>query len=60
MLSLKYIKNRIKGINSTKKITQAMKIVSASGLRSVQNSIGSSVAYLKRFQRLLIDINNKF
>jgi len=59
MPSLKHIKTRIKGINSTKKITQAMKIVSASGLRSVQSSIGSSDAYLKGFQRLLIDVNNK-
>jgi len=59
MPSLKHIKNRIKGINSTKKITQAMKIVSASGLRSVQDSIGNADAYLKGFQRLLIDVNNK-
>ena len=59
MPSLKYIKNRIKGINSTKKITQAMKIVSASSLRSAQNSIVNSEAYLKGFQRLLIDVNNK-
>ena len=42
MPSLKHIKTRIKGINSTKKITQAMKIVSASGLRSVQSSVSSS------------------
>jgi len=59
MPSLKYIKNRIKGINSTKKITQAMKIVSASSLRSAQNSIVNSEAYLKGFQKLLIDVSNK-
>ena len=59
MPSLKHIKTRIKGINSTKKITQAMKIVSASGLRSVQSSVSSSNAYLKVFQRLLIDVNSK-
>lgn len=59
MSSLKYIKTRIKGINSTKKITQAMKIVSASSLRSAQSSISSSNSYLKGFQRLLIDVNNK-
>jgi F-type H+-transporting ATPase subunit gamma len=39
MSSLKNIKTRIRGITSTRKITQAMKIVSASRLKQVQSNI---------------------
>ncbi|WPX96243.1 ATP synthase F1 subunit gamma [Candidatus Bandiella euplotis] len=58
MPSLKDIKNRIKGISSTKKITQAMKIVSASRLKQSQNNIGKTQHYLKALNDLLIDLYN--
>ena len=57
MPSLKQIKSRIGSINSTKKITQTMKIVSASSLKDVQNSIYYIDNYLKKLQRLFLNIH---
>ena len=56
MPSLKDIKTRIKGINSTKKITQAMKIVSASRLKQAQDKAEKANDYLETFNHLLLDI----
>ena len=56
MPSLKQIKSRISSINSTKKITQTMKIVSASSLKEVQNSIYYIDNYLKKLQSLFLNI----
>ena len=58
MFSLKYIKNRIRGVNSTKKITQAMKIVAVSSLKKIQKNICNSYDYIKILQDLLINIQN--
>ncbi len=46
MKSLKFIKNRISSVGSTKKITQAMKVVSAARLKQVQPFIETSNHYL--------------
>lgn len=59
MPTLKYIKTRIQGIESTKKITQAMKIVSASSLKGAQSNIKSSGDYLRVLARLLVYFNNQ-
>lgn len=54
MPSLKYIKNRIKGVTSTKKITQAMKIVSASSLKNAEDNIIHSSEYLYVIEGILV------
>ena len=58
MQSLKSIKNRISSIKSTKKITQAMKIVSASRLKRAQNNVAKTKEYLQTLDNLLLDIYN--
>ena len=45
MAGLKELKTRIEAIKSTKKITSAMKMVAAAGLRRAQGLIGKSAAY---------------
>ena len=58
MQSLKSIKSRISGIKSTKKITQAMKIVSASRLKQAQSNVIKAGEYLQTFDNLLLNIYN--
>jgi F-type H+-transporting ATPase subunit gamma len=58
MSSLKNIKTRIRGITSTRKITQAMKIVSASRLKQVQSNIEKTQTYLDIISNLLLDIHH--
>ena len=59
MPSLKHIKNRIKGVTSTRKITQAMKIVSASSLKNAESSIANSNEYLQAIEEILINVYYK-
>ncbi len=54
MPSLKHIKNRIKGVTSTKKITQAMKIVSASSLKNAEDNIINSREHLHVIEKILV------
>ena len=58
MQSLKSIKNRIGSIKSTKKITQAMKIVAASRLKRAQDNVAKTKEYLQTFDNLLLSIYN--
>ena len=58
MPSLKSIKNRISGVKSTKKITQAMKIVAASRLKKAKANVAKTKKYLETFDELLLNIYN--
>ena len=51
--SLKHIKNRIRSIESIKKITRAMEMVSLAKLRPAQNKLESGRRYLEKIRRLL-------
>lgn len=51
--SLKHIKSRIRSIESIKKITRAMEMVSLAKLRPAQNKLESSRRYLEKIRQLL-------
>jgi F-type H+-transporting ATPase subunit gamma len=51
--SLKDLKNRIDSVKSTRKITQAMKMVAAAKLRRAQEQAEAARPYAERMQRML-------
>jgi F-type H+-transporting ATPase subunit gamma len=51
--SLKDLRNRINSVRSTRKITQAMKMVAAAKLRRAQEQAESARPYAERMQRML-------
>lgn len=51
--SLKHIKNRIRSIESIKKITRAMEMISLAKLRPAQNKLESGRRYLEKIRQLL-------
>ncbi len=53
MASLKDLRNRISSVRSTRKITQAMKMVAAAKLRRAQEQAESARPYAERMQRML-------
>lgn len=53
MASLKEIRNRIKSISSTRKITSAMKMVSSAKLKKAQNAIENSLLYVSKLNSIL-------
>ncbi|MFO7446100.1 MAG: ATP synthase F1 subunit gamma [Ignavibacteriaceae bacterium] len=53
MATLRDIKNRIKGVQSTQQITKAMKMVAAAKLRRAQESIINARPYARRISALL-------
>ncbi len=53
MASLKDLKNRIDSVKSTRKITQAMKMVAAAKLRRAQEQAEAARPYAERMQRML-------
>ena len=53
MPSLKEVKNRINSVNSTRKITSAMKMVASAKLHSAQKSIESMRPYESRLGRMM-------
>ena len=53
MPSLKEIKNRIASVNSTLKITSAMKMVAAAKLHKAQTAIGNMLPYEEMLYRML-------
>ena len=57
MPSLKEVRNRIASIDSTRKITSAMKMVSASKLRRAQQSIVQLRPYSKKLNELLSNLS---
>ncbi len=54
MPNLKSIKNRIKSVKSTQKITQAMKLVAASKVRRAQSRVLSSRPYAKKVNDFMV------
>lgn len=53
MASLKEIKDRIASINSTRKITSAMKMVASSKLHHAQVMIENMLPYERRLEHIL-------
>jgi F-type H+-transporting ATPase subunit gamma len=57
MPSLKEVRTRIESVNSTKQITSAMKMVSASKLRRAQNAILKMRPYANKLNEILQNLN---
>ncbi len=58
MPNLKEVRNRITSVESTQKITSAMKMVSASKLRKAQNNIVKLRPYSQKLNQILQNINS--
>ncbi len=56
MPSLKEIKNRVDSVNSTLKITSAMKMVAAAKLHKAQTAIGNMLPYEDMLHRMLANL----
>ncbi len=56
MPSLKEIKNRVESVNSTLKITSAMKMVAAAKLHKAQTAIGNMLPYEDMLHRMLANL----
>lgn len=59
MAGLRDIKRRIKSIESTKKITQAMKMVAMAKVKRAENAVKSSTPYFENIDRMLQKILSK-
>ncbi len=60
MPNLKEVRNRIASVNSTKQITSAMKMVSASKLRKTQNTILKLRPYATKIREILQNLSASF
>ena len=60
MGSLREVRSRIASVNSTKQITSAMKLVSASKLRRAQNAIVKLRPYASKIKDILQSLSNSF
>jgi F-type H+-transporting ATPase subunit gamma len=56
MPSLKDLRNRIRSVASTQKITSAMKVVAASRLRRAQEAVEAARPYAERMERVLASL----
>jgi len=56
MASLKELRNRIRSVRSTQKITSAMKMVAASRLRRAQEQAQAARPYAQRMERMLASL----
>ena len=56
MAGLKEIRRRLKSVNNTKKITYAMKLVSAAKLRKTQDAVVRSRAYTEALRGVLAQL----
>jgi len=56
MSNLKTLKNRIKSVKSTQKITKAMKMVAASKLRKAKLAVENARPYGEKISEMVIDI----
>lgn len=56
MPSLKEIKNRVESVNSTLKITSAMKMVASAKLHKAQTAIGNMLPYEDMLHRMLANL----
>ncbi len=59
MASLQEVKSRISSINTTKKITKAMELVSTFKLRKVKNNYDKVVLYSNRIEDVFHNLNTK-
>ena len=59
MANLKDLRNRIKSVQSTKKITSAMKMIAAAKLKKAQNAAESSRPYAAEMGRIMSDLVSK-
>src|SRR5579863_3129148 len=59
MPSLKDLRNRIRSVKSTQKITAAMKMVAASRLRRAQEQAEAARPYAQRMERMLSSLAGK-
>jgi len=57
MPSLKDLRNRIRSVRSTQKITSAMKMVAASRLRRAQEQVEAARPYAERMERVLASLS---
>ena len=57
MTSLREIRNRIKSIKSSEKITKAMMMVAASKLRKAQNSVENLKPYICQIENMLVQLS---
>lgn len=60
MASLKDLKNRIKSVKSTQKITKAMKMVAAAKLRRAQDAAVASRPYTEKMSEMLSTLASSF
>ncbi len=58
MASLKQLKDRISSVKSTKKITQAMKVVSAAKLKKARKAFESNMEYIEQMNVLARNVFN--
>jgi len=58
MASLKVLRNRIKSVKSTQKITKAMKMVSASKLNRAKESAVFSEKFQKKIKSIALNAKN--
>lgn len=56
MASLKEIKSRINSVNSTRKITSAMKMIASAKLRKAQNAITNFLPYQEKLDAILTNL----
>ena len=59
MPSLKDLRNRIRSVRSTQKITGAMKVVAASRLRRAQVAVEAARPYAERMERVLASVASR-
>jgi F-type H+-transporting ATPase subunit gamma len=59
MPSLKDLRNRIRSVRSTQKITSAMKVVAASRLRRAQEQVEAARPYAQRMERVLASLADR-
>ncbi|MBX3043829.1 MAG: ATP synthase F1 subunit gamma [Candidatus Kapabacteria bacterium] len=58
MATLRDIRNRIKGVKNTAKITSAMKMVSTAKLKRAQNAIESARPYFEKLDMILSNVSS--
>ena len=58
MSSLKDLRDRISSVQSTKKITSAMKLVAGSRLKKAQTEAESSRPYTSRMQKIIDNVTS--
>ncbi len=60
MATLKEVKNRIRSVISTKRITKAMEMVAAANLRRAQQRVEQARPYSKMMEQMLSHLAGRF